>query len=1087
MLMLIHAVPADEPVVGNPVPDEWNFGQLMLQDVDFHRHEQPGLGLPSLDEILGAAITRHLGPEPAAWPDYVSHAREHDLKKKAGKSRLQWLQENDPQEAALLQRDLDDPFHYWLRVLKSEFQPLSPMMMRLNYIDIYFEEVFPYLCKWIQSDIDGNVPQPEIPDTKPPEPPPILMSIKPGMPQEEMMRIAQSKEFIEASKAYQQAAMAFQQAVVNPAASQMQNYEAAREQWLSYNNEIHDRFLDHLEAKSFTLAAVFIDAYSTQPVGTTNMDDMSALAGQANDVKNAMLEQFNDAVSREAESFQKAFLANLQSRYGNYAWQEGTASHSLTGQLDMEQSHPETDSLGDIREHLLGRNAFAREGYTAMETIAGPNENRRNSTVQTTVTSSLSLQVGLENPAPTRLLAKEPHYLVTISEDPYEESGIVLNLVLRGVPHDFGHSVKAYFSAGGKGSGIEATDVKRELKRAFKEAFLATAGSLYAALPPWPDPPGSQRVDTIGLVASAVPESVMPDGRTTVEIRFNSLKYPAERGSRPVPFPNVPLVIELQPIGAKTLGQLSVTSATTDSSGQATVQFRVPSAVDLRETGVRSVSIHASSPEYGIEDTAYVNFTGDSATVFVEPNFGGVASDHGIVPADPRYPARIRVRVEDQDIQLQAGARVRFRIESPDPVGKLYDAAGNSATEIEVATGPDGFAEVLYRCAEGADPTTIREEVILITSPAMLESQTATIHVGIDLAIATVRNLYQGKGMVNAGEKIPVEITVRDAANNLAADLRQYLSHWGSGGSAGDSPIDVHLTIEPLGNYPQYLLTQIAAQNHPAPAFSDRMELRKTGSTSGNTLWMRPGSLYDYEGLPRFETRFEGQNHYVITARLVDGSGNPLPDANPANDIGYLSVPTGLPADAFSIFFLENPLGPNTPEARFFRTVLNLMGFGSVLSLSDAAHAVNTGDMEALANVVFSELSGRLAENISKSGSALAEYADLYAQLATAEQVTTTLVETKAPIADLHSAFIKAIVARSPQRDTKLLVITGNGSQQVIQSSTGRPVQTTSGSILHQSADAIFAIQNGPVTVLSVPASFQYSTSNADSVQEFRP
>ncbi|MEX0323750.1 MAG: hypothetical protein AB3N63_16430 [Puniceicoccaceae bacterium] len=1058
---------------GEPVPNAWWKATTLVSDLEW-AEDIPGEDpFPSPEEAMRAGLVKNLGIDPENWPEDVKAAMAHQL------AKTDVWNDDDFNEIP----KPNDPFEFWLSMFNSGLQPLSPASVELGNLDLYFEQVFSLLCLYIQSDVDGNIIQPEIPD--PPEAPPLLLKMQEMSP-EEIGKLAQDPDFQKLIQSYQEEMQAFYQSMGDPEQVMNKAYKASQERWLAYNKRIEERVAQNLESKFYPFVNLLIQGYGTSPVGSMTAEEGTSLMEAAEAGMAALQVQFNQALLTDTERFRRSFLTNLESRFGNHEWQEDNTQHTLQYQLSLEQ--PAIEYADDFSTDSGPSGTLSTtevEGYVGFEKITGPNENRSRKTVELRLKSSLGEEIRYDDEEPAIVLASDPSFLIACREDPYNEDGIELYLVPRALPEAFGHSLVSYFAAGGKGSGISEREINTKLKEAFKSAFVAAAVEVYSNLPPITSGAEDEVVATLDLTARANPREVFADGKNQVTILLKTLEYPAGSDADPKPYPNTSIELSLSKHGGREVGRLSANTVTTNATGEATVTYHAPNADDLDDGAIDAITITARVQELGLEDTAYVSFKSDTGTLFAEPHYKGVVSDKAVVPADSRYPARIQLRAEGDDLRLLSGEKVSFSIKSDNPQGILESRNGEKGTIVSVVANNNGFAEVLYRFNQDSQPAIGFNETITAKTDKMLRPVEGKVSAGIDLSITGIRNLYEGKGKVNAGEQIPVEVIVKDAAQPDADDLRPVLSYWGSGGSNGTQTISVRLKIEPLGNLPKYLLTKMSAESYPAPVFTDTMELRSFEGKTGNTLWIRNASMADYSGLPKVEARYEGKNYYMLTVELVDGLGNPLPDPDPANNIGYLSIPTGVAADAFTIFFLENPLGPNTPEAKFFRTVLNLMGFGSVLSLADAAHAVNTGDMDALANVVVGELTDKITDAIGDSGGAAAQFANLYAQVSVAEQVATTFIDSKAPISGLQKKFVETAFQRSGSSGKKLIIVTGTGNQYVVEKNSGKPVKALEGIISGDPGDPICSIKRGAITVLIVPEDFDYEAVDAQSVDEF--
>jgi hypothetical protein len=541
------------------------------------------------------------------------------------------------------------------------------------------------------------------------------------------------------------------------------------------------------------------------------------------------------------------------------------------------------------------------------------------------------------------------------------------------------------------------------------------------------------------------------DGRASAELTAILYEYLPGRDDSSRPLANAQIAFSL----SSPVGTLAHPLATTDANGQVRVTYTAPQASDLHHLppGIPSVMVHAKAPAHDREDGLSIYFKAHRGEAWAEPAMG-IRSSIAIVPPDPRFPAVITARVADDNLNPLPGETVTFTLQTPNPRGLLRNRAGRTATSVTATTDRHGLAQVHYFYAAGQAPDAPLRESITATSPQMARPAEVAIAVGLNLVFDRVENRYEGRGIVNAGERVPLAITVRDVWHP-DLDLHQILPFWGPGGDIGDSPrLEIALKIENLATVPNYLLDALRLESQAEPAYHSIVNVRSFAESGvKNILWEPSSSLRGY-GYPRVRPPFPGINTYQLSVALVDPAGRPVyPESRPRSS-AFLSVTTGVPADAASIFLLENPLGPHTPEARLARTILSTFsikvggtswgGFGLIVALADAAHAINTGDTDALVELALGEIKGQVFGDIADGKSPAATRFTRYNQLTLAEKYASlalTSHEDRGLFAAVDQRILSSLASLATTQGQRLVILQGNGSQALQIPATANPAR----------------------------------------------
>jgi hypothetical protein len=471
------------------------------------------------------------------------------------------------------------------------------------------------------------------------------------------------------------------------------------------------------------------------------------------------------------------------------------------------------------------------------------------------------------------------------------------------------------------------------------------------AQPLWPD----ETLDGLSycrLEVEAQPDDLRPQQEGPVAIQVSLSHRPGEPGAPTEPIGGAVLSAAIAHPQHAALGTI-IPQATTDSQGRALLEYRPPPR-DKMPAEVDRVAITVGCPALELEETVYVDFLAANGRVFMSPHFGATVSKQAVIPADPRFPASLEVVIEDDGMRGLPAAPVTIAIAGDTPRGLLRLPDGSEGISLTAATDGEGRVRAEYRYTGPADLAEPWLETLTITSPQLSRPLTATVSVGLDLAIAGLDHRVAPGSEVNAGDEVPLLITVRDAFRPEARHLGRVLGHWGAGTSS-DS-LSLQLDIVSAGVSAQYFYERLALGNYDNPPVSTRVQLKDL-EDGRSALWLPSESLV--AGWPRVRPLFSGANSYCATVGLLAGpSAEPeaaqaLPERWRSNNRALFTLPAGLPANEFLIFYLEDPFGEHTREARVFRQVLKLMGGGAILDCSEIATHVGKGDFakvgEALA------------------------------------------------------------------------------------------------------------------------------------------
>lgn len=547
-------------------------------------------------------------------------------------------------------------------------------------------------------------------------------------------------------------------------------------------------------------------------------------------------------------------------------------------------------------------------------------------------------------------------------------------------------------------------------------------------------PTGADKEVEYAVKAASDPRTVSPDGESTVEV--SALLYEYDPGdshsSRPVSGKTIHFTLNEQ--DGIIPGTLSPVSAVTDGNGKAKVTFTAPEGSLLKDARlvVTSATVTARAEEFGVEDMAYINFTPERGNVFVEPAISGIASSHGIVPPDRRYPALIAAYLEDENMQPLKDTEVTFSIREGDNQGMLRSPDGTEARKVVTRTDHGGWAESQYFYDSDEPPSGSVTDTIEIRSPKMVLPLKAEVTTGFNLVFARMESAYEGKGTVNAGEEIPFRVNIKDAWNP-GVDLENLVDYWGVDEKSGVEKLFVRLEVENIGTVPDFLLDQLKLESYPEAPFSENVQVRSFRDKGEmNMLWMAEYSPKNYRGYPRIRPMTPGNHYYEARLSLVDGNGREVSRTKHPAARTYFNIRTGLPADAMQIFFLENPFRADTAEAKILRTALDVMGFGTVMSVVDAMYAINNGNVKELFSLLFSEAKGAILSKTGDISAAKKQMVDAYSSIALAEKIDFEIRKDRTgPIAAMEEGIFESLLDAFGLEKGQLVVLRGRGEQKL--------------------------------------------------------
>jgi hypothetical protein len=524
----------------------------------------------------------------------------------------------------------------------------------------------------------------------------------------------------------------------------------------------------------------------------------------------------------------------------------------------------------------------------------------------------------------------------------------------------------------------------------FSDLLALEAAVRGGPAPGWGDAPEPKHYVT--LEAKASPGALRPDGDSRSVITVSVKERAEDTDVAPRPRAGAAVSFELVASDGFVAGSLSASQAVTGPDGAASVTFTAPEREASGKGKVRRAEVKVASN--GVEDRVFVDLLSDEAKLTVSPALDGASVPTALIPADKRFPASLTAVLSDRDGRPRKGESVTFSLEAKEPRGLLRAGAGASGPSVTAETDENGVARALYVYEGPPVEDKPWEESVLISAKDLPEPLRAGVSVGMKLAISRVRSMHEGKGMLNAGETVPLEIAVKDKLHPQVRDLEKVLAHW-VGNADGAPGLAVRLFIRPEGNVPDYLVEQLLLKTWPPEPFKDLVSARFIEKFGETLLWVAAGQ--DYEGMPRVRPRFTGENYYSIRAGLVERDNGKAVGSKPGGSC-FLTLKAGPWADAGRIFLVDDPFGEHTPEAKLFRQVLKLAGAGVVLDLTEVAALANKGDVDKLAELAITaakdKLMGMVSDKINeKADEYLSKLAERLGEEAAAAYAAVTMVQ----------------------------------------------------------------------------------------------
>jgi hypothetical protein len=555
------------------------------------------------------------------------------------------------------------------------------------------------------------------------------------------------------------------------------------------------------------------------------------------------------------------------------------------------------------------------------------------------------------------------------------------------------------------------------------------------------------------LKATPPHSEIKPDGKSTLEITGQLYSYTPGDNSSSKPVSGKTLTFEIQEMDGVKPGTLSLATAVTDANGVAKVIYTAPTAEQLEKMQAFnriSTAVTIRNEETGTEDIAYITFQTDNGKMRIEPGID-VISNTGYIPPDNRYPALITADFQDENLEPIANTEVTFSIKEDNPVGMLRSSNGQEGTIITTKTDASGIASVQYYYAAASPPEKPITETIEAKTKNMAIPLKAYISIGLNIVLENAISGYEGSTDINAGEKVPLKITVRDEWNPTL-DLAQIMNYWGSGNEAGNNRLYVKLEIKKQGFMPTYMLDYLGSENFPEPEYEELLYPKTIKDGLKNLMYISEYSQ-NKSGFPTVMPLFSGTNNYEIMVSLVDEKGNPVFESQHPRQTAFVSIPTGLPANSYAIWFATNPLGPHTEMSKFARLLLSTVtfgkfgGLGSLLSLADAAFAINNGDADALANIMLSEIKGQISGDIEDVGGLKGELFAEYNKMSITEQYISYALNSESDmglIAEMESKILSEIAAAGIDSDRQLVILKGDGNQKLLIDGESKPESKSS-------------------------------------------
>ncbi|NQU35910.1 MAG: Ig-like domain-containing protein, partial [Bacteroidetes bacterium] len=644
------------------------------------------------------------------------------------------------------------------------------------------------------------------------------------------------------------------------------------------------------------------------------------------------------------ELFQLTFDRNISNNLGGLSYrliypakEYWTPKHSYIGELVFDNSGKSVIEINkkfsDEYYSRFERHCHEVQDYSVGFPITGSTEGIQVRNVfigsdvfvsypETTVFSGIIESVHGNNIDSRGLFTfGEQKYLFAFSE----KCGSSLNFVLK-MPHLNYYYLTLY--------GMEVTadyiafeeKYKSGIQRLATYAFVKTVNDVLNNKTIVPQIYGmkynKKRMTRNAITASTYPREVKTDGKSTTEITAILFEYTPGTDIPSTPISGKTVQFSINEQYGIVPGTLNTESAVTDINGQVKVIYTAPMGDSLQKTDKKIVStaVNVFCDELNVEELAYISFASDKGEVRVSPPYKGIVSNQGIVPPDSRFPALITVSLEDDHLEPMPNTEVSVIIKGDKPLGKIRSENGEEGISLNLISDSKGDLEFQYFYAVDTPPDKPVTEIIEIKTPEMAIPIRAYVTIGLNIVFELVENAYEGKGELNAEEKIPIKIKIKDAWNP-EIDLTSIINYWSIGKKTGDNSLNVKLDIENISTVPQYLMEQIKLQNYPEPAFSENMAIKSFKDKKiYNILMLKESSLKDYMGYPKINPTVVGNHYYEASITLVDDQGQEVFQTKHPAHKALFNVETGMAADAMQIFFISNPFATETKDAKLLAT-----------------------------------------------------------------------------------------------------------------------------------------------------------------------
>jgi len=299
--------------------------------------------------------------------------------------------------------------------------------------------------------------------------------------------------------------------------------------------------------------------------------------------------------------------------------------------------------------------------------------------------------------------------------------------------------------------------------------------------PPEPEP--------ATLTVNVNPSTLPADGQSTVIVTITL----QDENSQPIANASIAL-------GTPEFGHLNQLSGTTDGAGQFQVVYEVPTAGELN--GSDFVELNVQSPGESVSESAIINFTFASLSIWADPHIAPYSSEVAIIPGDSRFPGRYQFTLRDAAGQPFPDEELTVRI--TDSSRARLEGDNQAGSQITVTTDAQGRAIVNYIYLGSAKFDSPLEDTITITHPSFSAPVTATVSVGLNIGIGEVNTPQQDSGFFpkTLGMRLELEDDFRPTM-----DLRSYLS-----------------ALEDLTGHTIAVNISTEWLNPPEPAFMDRFQ-----------------------------------------------------------------------------------------------------------------------------------------------------------------------------------------------------------------------------------------------------------------------